>query len=66
MKKREIQELKNAPMAELERLLKDGREKIRALQFDLAAGKVKNMKELHELKKNLARVQTFMRLNTIN
>ncbi len=60
MKKRELQELKNKPTAELVRLVHDGAEKLRALRFDLAAGKVKNVNELRALRKNLARMKTFI------
>ena len=61
MKKRELQELKNKPTAELLRLVRDGAERLRSLRFDLAAGKVKNVNELRVLRKNLARMQTFIR-----
>jgi len=60
MKRREIQELKIKPLPELQKLLKEGRERLRILKFDLAAGKVKNVRELRSLKKNLARIQTFI------
>ena len=59
MKKRELQELKTKPVAELEKLLRESRERLRALKFNLAAGKVKNSGELRELKKTIARVLTF-------
>lgn len=61
MKKREIQELKTKPVAELQKLLKDGRERLRVLKFDLAAGKVKDMSKLRELKKDIARLLTFLK-----
>jgi len=60
MKKRDIQELKTKPIAELEKLLKEGRERLRVLKFDLAAGKVKDVKELRGLHKDLARLLTFI------
>ncbi len=60
MKKKEIQELKTRPVEELEKLLAEGRERLRQLKFDLAAGKVKNVKELHDLKKGIARTLTFL------
>ena len=60
MKKREIQELKNMNLGELEKRLRDGREQLRALQFDLAAGKVKNVGVLRTLRKDLARYSTFI------
>ncbi len=61
MKKREIQELKKRPAVELSRLVHEGSEKLRSLKFDLAAGKVKNVNELRVLRKNLARMQTFIK-----
>ena len=60
MKKKEIQELKNKPIGELERLVIDSGEKLRALRFDLAAGKVKNVNELHQTRKRIARAKTFL------
>lgn len=64
MKKKEIQELKNKPLGELERLVHESGEKLRALRFDLAAGKVKNVNELHQTRKKIARMKTFIHLQT--
>lgn len=61
MKKRDIEELKRKPDAELQKRLIDAREKLRVLKFDLAAGKVKSVKDLHESKKEIARILTFLR-----
>jgi ribosomal protein L29 len=60
MKKKDIQELKNRSVAELERVVKEGNERLRVLKFDLAAGKVKNVRELHETRKKVARAKTFL------
>lgn len=60
MKKKDIQELKNKSTAELHRTVVDGVERLRALRFDLAAGKVKNVAELHETRKRIARAKTFL------
>lgn len=60
MKKREIQELKTKPTAELKKAVKEARERLRALRFDLAAGKVKNVQEIHSTKKDIARALTFI------
>jgi len=49
---------------ELQKLLKDDREKLQQLQFDLAAGKVKNVREIRRLKKEIARILTL--LNALN
>ena len=61
MKKKEIQELKNKSLGELERIVLESGEKLRALRFDLAAGKVKNVNELHQTRKTIARAKTFLR-----
>lgn len=48
------------PKEELVKLVADHREKLRNLKFDLASGKVKNVKEIRELKKDIARVLTVL------
>ena len=47
MKKKDIQELKTRPAASSQSLIRESNEKLRELRFDLAAGKVKNVAELH-------------------
>ena len=61
MKKNEIKELKNKSVGELEAMVHESGEKLRALRFDLAAGKVKNVNELHKNRKIIARAKTFLR-----
>lgn len=63
MKKKEINELKNRSDAELHKLVEDSTERLRALRFDLAAGKVKNVAELRETRKRIARAKTFLHQN---
>lgn len=60
MKKKDIQEMKNKSSAELQKVVVDGTECLRALRFDLAAGKVKNVGELREVRKQIARAKTFL------
>jgi ribosomal protein L29 len=60
MKKKEIQELKNKSVGELEHIVAESGERLRALRFDLAAGKVKNVNELHHTRKTIARAKTFL------
>lgn len=57
----EIKELRQIPKEELQGRLKDDREKLRQLRFDLAAGKVKNVKEIHQTKKEIARIITLLK-----
>ena len=60
MKKKEVQELKNKTPEELRKMVVDDTDKLRALRFDLAAGKVKNVGGLHEVRKRIARAKTFL------
>jgi len=56
-----IKELKNLPETELKKLLEQNREKLRVLRFDLASGKVKNVREIRETKKTVARLLTLLK-----
>lgn len=40
-------------------MLQDNREKLRQLKFDLASGKVKNVREIRQIKKDIARILTL-------
>ena len=62
MKKNELKKLKEKNTAELQRGLVEAREELRALRFDLASGKVKNVQSINEVKKNIARMLTFIKL----
>ena len=61
MNTQEIKELTNRPAAELQAVLKDARERLRVLRFDLAAGKVKNVNELRTTRKDIARILTVLK-----
>jgi len=60
MKKKELEQLRNKPKAELEKSLVDNREKLWTLRTDLAAGKVKNVAEIKNVKKMIARLLTVL------
>ena len=60
MKRKDIQEMKNKPDAELARLIKDKSDELRTLRFDLAAGKVKDISKIREARKKVARAKTFL------
>ncbi len=53
-----IGEIRSKKKAELEKLLRENREKLRQLKFDLASGKVKNVREIRRIKKEIARIIT--------
>ena len=61
MKKKDIQTLRQHSTVEWENLVKDSNETLRKLRFDLAAGKVKDISKIKELKKKVARVKTFIK-----
>ena len=46
-----IKELRTKPKEELQKTLIDDKEKLRQLNFDLSAGKVKNVREVRKIKK---------------
>lgn len=56
-----ITELKQKSKAELQKTLIDSQERLRSLKFDLASGKVKNVREIRKLKKDIARVLTLLK-----
>ena len=56
-----ITELRQKSESELQKILSDDREKLRQLRFDLAAGKVKNVREVRKIKKDIARILTMLK-----
>ena len=62
MKKKELQELKRKPRAEVKRFVEEAQVRLRNLKFDLAAGKVKNVREVRILRKDIARALTVLTL----
>jgi large subunit ribosomal protein L29 len=61
-----ITELRQKSKSELQKLLQDSRERLRQLRFDLASGKVKNVREIRELKKDIARILTLLKEEPIS
>ena len=58
-----ISELRNKNKEELIAILEESRQKLAGLRFDLAAGKIKSIKQLRELKKEIARTLTLLKSN---
>lgn len=56
-----VRELQQKTKSELQKLLQDNQERLRELRFDLAAGKVKNVREIRKVKKNIARILTLLK-----
>jgi len=53
-------ELKQKPKEELRKILLENRERLRVLRFNLLSGKVKNVKEIRGIKKDIARILTIL------
>lgn len=51
-------ELTQKSKEELQKMLQEQKEKLRQLKFDLAAGKVKNIREIRMIRKDIARILT--------
>ncbi len=61
MKAAELRQ-KNKP--ELQKMTQDLSERLRQLRFDLASGKVKNVREIRQIKKDIARIFTIIKEKT--
>ncbi|MDP1688860.1 MAG: 50S ribosomal protein L29 [bacterium] len=46
----------------MQKNLQDSRVHLRTLKFDLASGKIKNISEIHKVKKNIARILTVINM----
>lgn len=53
-------DLRKISEKELQKMLGEEREKLLKLRFDLAAGKLKNVREIRERKKNIAKILTIL------
>lgn len=60
MKTSELKKLKSESKEELYKLLLDSSKKLQDLKFNLAAGKVKNVRSVRVLKKDIARILTLL------
>jgi large subunit ribosomal protein L29 len=54
-------EVRQKTKEDLSKSIKDMREKLRSLRFDLAAGKVKNVREIRQIRKDIARTLTILK-----
>ena len=60
MKKVDTKKLDKKTVVDLRKDLETSRDELRALKFDLASGKVKNITKVKETKKHIARILTFI------
>lgn len=61
-----IKELQKRSNKELQQTLVNLRDKLRELRFNLAGGKVKNIKEIRSTKRDIARILTLLKENKKN
>jgi large subunit ribosomal protein L29 len=54
-----IAEIRKKSKIELNDMLQSLRSKLRVLRFDLASGKIKNVREIRKIKKDIARILTI-------
>ena len=59
-----INELRQKSEKELKEILQEDRGKLRQLRFDLASGKVKNVREIRSKRRDIARILTILTHNT--
>lgn len=56
-----ISELRQKTENDLNDIIDKDRERLRQLRFDLASGKVKNVREIRKMRKEIARVLTLIK-----
>jgi len=56
-----IKELRQKSKEELPKLLSERQNRLLSLRFDLSGGRAKNVKEIHEAKKDIARIKSLAR-----
>ena len=54
-------EVRSKSIDVLRELLKEKRERLRDLRFSLAGGKVKNVREIREIKRDIAKILTIIK-----
>ena len=60
MNKKELNEIKNKTLAELDADLKSKKNELFTLRFQLATGQLQNTAAIREVKKDIARVNTII------
>lgn len=56
-----VSQLRKKSKKEMNRLLLEKRERLRELRFDLASGRIKNVREIRQLRKDIARILTLLK-----
>lgn len=55
-----VEDFSQQSAPELEKIMIEKKEHLRSLCFDLASGKVKNVMEIRKIKKDIARIMTYL------
>jgi len=55
-----VKELRQKSKDDLNKILQQEREKMRQIRFDMSSGKVKNVREINKIKKDIARILTIL------
>jgi len=58
-----IRELRQKPKTELGKMLNEKQSRLLNLRFDLSEGRVKNIREMKEIRKDMARILTLLNEN---
>jgi ribosomal protein L29 len=66
MKTKEFKENINKAEAEIRKDLSHYRERLVNLKFDLAAGKIKNIREIRTVRKSIAQILTILKTRQTN
>ena len=61
MRKKDLENHKNRTIPDLTKELGLNRERLNSLKWDLVQGKVKNIKEMKQVKKTIAQILTILR-----
>lgn len=59
MKKKDVEKLKKMSRAELLKDIQESKDALWQLRVDLSTGKVKNIREIRNLRKRITRMKTF-------
>ncbi|OGY45548.1 MAG: 50S ribosomal protein L29 [Candidatus Buchananbacteria bacterium RIFCSPHIGHO2_02_FULL_38_8] len=59
-----FKELKSKPEAELNKVLNELRDKLRELRFKVTSKQLKNLRDVRETKKTIARILTLLKQKT--
>lgn len=62
MKKKEFWGYREKTKEDVEKAVREYRERFLTLRFDLARGKVKNIREIRSVKKSIAQLLTLLKL----